>query len=255
MLTTKASARRTGIPRVIHQRTNRRGIMTIQRNHEPENRCADQRDPAKELEALYNEVDHFLRRQFRAENCVSFVKLVEEYADKHSTWRDRRLLCTIADLRNLIVHTRTATCPCVAVPSPAIMADLRRCCENLLHPKRVESRFLREVAVVRHDHSLLHVLREIKETDYSQFPVLREGRFCGLLTENGITRWLAQHVACEMSLVEFSDAVVEQVLGEEEKRKNCRFVSRKEREDRVAEMFKEDRLLEAVLITTNGKRT
>ena len=44
-------------------------------------------------------------------------------------------------------------------------------------------------------------------------------RFRGLLTENGITRWFAYHVATKVSLVELQDVHVKQALeNEEEKR-------------------------------------
>jgi CBS domain-containing protein len=76
-----------------------------------------------------------------------------------------------------------------------------------------------------------------------------------LLTENGVTRWLAGHVVRTLSLVELDDIRVEQVLRNEEERRNYHFVPRDVRVDDVSALFAKQALLEAALITTNGKET
>jgi predicted transcriptional regulator len=60
----------------------------------------------------------------------------------------------------------------------------------------------------------------IKKHDYSQFPIYDEDEFVGLLTENGITRWLAKHVTQVLSLVDFEEIPVSALLQEEEMREN-----------------------------------
>ena len=97
------------------------------------------------------------------------------------------------------------------------------------------------------------VLKTIKHRDYSQFPVYEDGRFRGLLTENGITRWLAHHVMTKLSLVELEDVPVKDVLESEERRRNYHFMPRDTRVDDVVAQFASGELLEAVLITATGK--
>ena len=82
-----------------------------------------------------------------------------------------------------------------------------------------------------------------------------EKRFRGLLTENGVTRWLAHHVATALSLVELDDVPVGQVLQNEEERRNYHFVPRDMRVDDVSALFARQTLLEAALITASGKET
>jgi hypothetical protein len=76
--------------------------------------------------------------------------------------------------------------------------------------------------------------------------------FKGLLTENGITRWLAHHVTKTLSIVDLEDVSVRDVVPEEEKRENWAFVSREEAIDAVRGLFIDKKLLEAVLITHSG---
>jgi len=85
--------------------------------------------------------------------------------------------------------------------------------------------------------------------------VYDDKQFHGLLTENGVTRWLAHHVVRTLSLVELDDIPVGKVLQNEEERKNHQFVSRDMRVDDVSALFAKQTLLEAVLITASGKQT
>jgi len=63
---------------------------------------------------------------------------------------------------------------------------------RLSAPELVIPRFQRDVTRISHRDTLVHVLNLVRKNDFSQFPVYREGRFVGLITENGITRWMAQ---------------------------------------------------------------
>jgi predicted transcriptional regulator len=114
-------------------------------------------------------------------------------------------------------------------------------------------RFQRSGEVVTPDESLAKVLKRVSQKEYSQFPVYDGDKFRGLLTENGITRWLAHHVSKKMSLVELEEVPIKQVLPEEETRPNWLFVSRNHTVDEVKGLFAEKELLEAVLITDAGK--
>jgi predicted transcriptional regulator len=215
----------------------------------------EQLDLIEQFEANYNATDHFLRKALGSEKQVPFAHLVTEYARRHRGWRDADLLRTIAEIRNAIVHSKTEPYHYFAVPTPTIAKNLKLCREGLINPVRVIPTFQRKVERVSVDDSLTRVLRIIAKQDYSQFPVYEAERFIGLLTENGITRWFAQHVSTKLSLVELDDVSARQVLKGEEGRKNYHFVCRDTRVDEVSGLFASERLLEAVLITARGKES
>ena len=77
----------------------------------------------------------------------------------------------------------------------------------------------------------------------------------GLLTENGITRWLAKHIERTLSLVDLDEAFVSELLREEEQRNNCPFIGPDVTVDSVRSMYLEQEMLEAVLITENSQRS
>jgi predicted transcriptional regulator len=216
----------------------------------------EQLDLIEHFEADYNAVDHFLRKALSNDQYVPFVQLVNEYSRKHAGWRDDAdLLKTIARVRNAIVHGKTEPYRYVAVPTPAIVRHLRVCRDRLTNPARVIPTFQRAVETVPIHEALSRVLKIIRGRDYSQFPIYEAKRFRGLLTENGITRWLAHHVATKLSLIELDDIPVNQVLQNEESRKTHHFVARDVRVDDVSALFASHELLEAVLITASGKES
>ena len=94
----------------------------------------------------------------------------------------------------------------------------------MINPARALPTFQRTVETISIHDTLTSVLKIIDQRDYSQFPVYEDERFRGLLTENGVTRWLARHVLELSPLVELDDIPVSQVLRNEEERKNHQFV-------------------------------
>ena len=209
----------------------------------------------EQFEADYNAIDNFLRKSLGTDRQVSFTHLVNQYSERHRGWGNGELLRTIADIRNAIVHGKTEPYRYVAIPTSTIAQQLSNCRDRLLNPARAIPKFQHTVQILSMEESLAGVLNKIDERDYSQFPVYQERLFRGLLTENGITRWLAHHVATELSLIELGDVRVSHVLKEEENRKNWKFVSRSVRVDDVRGLFAIQPVLEAVLITANGNET
>jgi len=89
-----------------------------------------------------------------------------------------------------------------------------------MNPARAVPTFQRGVETISIHDTLSRALKIIEARDYSQFPVYEGRRFRGLLTENGVTRWLARHVSQSVSSVMLGDIPVSQVLQNEEERKN-----------------------------------
>ena len=209
----------------------------------------------EQFEADFNGIEKFLRKVAGGDRYEPFMRLVNKYLSSHPTWTDAEFLRMAASVRNAIVHGKTEPYRHVAVPTPTTVRNLRACRDRLTNAPGVIPAFQREVESVSVHDDLAKLLGIIKERDYSQFPVYETGGFRGLVTENGITRWLARHVSTELSLVELEDISVKEVLRNEEKRENYRFVRQDVRVDDVRGLFALHDLLEAVLITNSGKKS
>jgi predicted transcriptional regulator len=205
--------------------------------------------------AAYNAIDRELRHRTGLPKETSFSAVVRQFVDANNSWRSQRhRLLVVGELRNFLVHEEADPFDRLAVPVAEVVEALESMQRWL--SQRVLPAFQREVVTVHASDTLASVLQTISKRDLSQFPVLDlEGRYCGLLTENGITRWLAHHTTGQqMTLVEFEEVSVAQVLEEEERRATAKFMSRNEPLEAVLVAFVEQPHLEAVLITETGKR-
>lgn len=213
---------------------------------------ADERDRVERFIAAYNSIDRELRHRMGAKSHVPFAALAREYGAKHQFWPDSRQLLILADLRNFVVHTKTEPHKYLAVPAIETVEAIEGI-RHRLH-ERVIPRFQRTVTTVQLTDSLADVLALVNEREFSQFPAYDEaGNYQGLLTENGIARWLASYAVHKETIIEFEDVCVVDLLDKEEARPNCAFCSRNEAVHVVFSKFGQNPQLEAVLVTTSGK--
>lgn len=204
--------------------------------------------------AAYNRIDAELRRRLSLDTFPSFTRVVGEYADKHRYWQEAPRLETYADLRNLITHTSIEAFQRVAIPTQVVVEDIERIEKEL--DERVFPRFQSDVTTVGWQNSLKDTLAHIDSTGFSQFPVYAgENDFRGLLTENGITRWLARTSNGKVDTIDLGAVTIAAVMAQEEARENVMFVARTTPFLDVREAFVRRPLLEAILITHSGKDT
>jgi predicted transcriptional regulator len=214
--------------------------------------------PDRELidrfEAAYNTVDRFLRHSLRQDSGVPFQEVVRQASRLRSIRSsERELLRRIGELRNVVVHTKIVPNGYIAVPTLDIVRSLEAIRDRLARPVMAIPLFQKAVEALQPNDTLVHALRAVRKRDFSQFPVYEKGRFLGLLTENGITRWLALHLERDDSLIELADIPVSRVLHEEKNTKqNCVFARRQISSLEVRELFASRELLEAVIFTDKG---
>ena len=187
--------------------------------------------------------------------------LINGYESKNSYLRDSaNRLRHLAEIRNVLTHQRgTAFGYPVAVTSNSIAA-LREIKEHLVRPEPVSTRFCREVKMVSATDSLAHVVAMAFENGFSQFPVVDDGQFHGLVTENEITRWLGRRVKANVSEVDLRRASVKIVLKEKDPTTKgiafFRFRCLHAPLEEVMGLFSIEPTLEVVLLTQSGsKRT
>jgi len=217
---------------------------------------SEQQDLIERFLVAFNSIEDYLRQQLKEPPETSFRQLVDRYGGKQPVWYQRTgsQLRSFADLRNALVHMRYGQKQYLSVPLPRVVERLEQICKSLTRPEKVIPKFQRNVHTLKSTDSLASVLRCIDKYAFSQIPIYDgERSFCGLLTENGITRWLAAHVANQLTLVEFDETAVEKILSQEESQSNCQFVSRRRTTIDVVGMFSRKPILEAVLITQDGK--
>jgi len=204
----------------------------------------------------YNGIQKRLASELKMTPEEQLYRLIDAYTDRYPTWErgDGRWLRDIAPLRNALVHGGVTGATYLAVPLEQVVTRIEAVHDRLLHPRLAIPAFARQVLTLDASDTIASALAQVRENNYSQFPVYSGGAFQGLLTENGITRWLARaHAGHETSIVDLEEERVDAVLALEEARESWAFVCRCAPIDEVFTLFLNKPLLEAVLITHSGK--
>ena len=220
-------------------------------------RVMTEKDRVERFEAAYNRIDHALtemvdRRGRRQKH--PFAAKVRIAANRY-----RRLgkyvdfLLEIGDLRNAIVHNRTDQDYYIAVPNEDTVTKLEAIEQRMFSPPSVSPQFVRKVITLRADQSLVDVLELVRNDGYSRYPVYEDKRFVGLLTTNGLARWMAEHAKTGRLDVALREVSIEEVVAADHRKDSVAFVARSALLDDVDAMFSDHKPLEAVIITEHGK--
>ncbi len=201
--------------------------------------------------SAFNDADKYIRAA--AGGHGSFGRAVRAYAARHRYWTDAEDLLVLAELRNFIVHNVDDRLGYVALPTEEALRRMEEIRDSLLDPERVFPRYRRKVVTLSPDAPLTEALRIMRSESFSQIPVYGREGFAGLLTENGVVRWLALRIG-EGCTADLSKARVGEVLKEEEEMEKLAFCGRGTRLDEVVYLFSEQPALEAVLITEHGRK-
>lgn len=202
----------------------------------------------------YNQIDAFMRQQIGADEYLGFTDVVRQFSERRPRFDGAKDLHLYAKFRNLLVHGQRLTEP-LFEPSAEVLSRIEFIRDGLISPQTAFSKFGRKVVVVSPSTTLLAVLNLVRESDLSQFPIYENGSFQGLLTENGMTRWLAHHVSNNGSILELDDHSVAEVHALQEERLAAKLVGRDTPVDIVESLFAEHLFLKAVIITHSGKST
>ncbi len=200
--------------------------------------------------AAYNAIDQYLRKRTQEKKETPFGTLLKRYEETKPSWSDGDQLRKYADLRNVLIHSRTKPGEVLAIPTTVIVEDIEGILARLKKKISLTELGASGVISLKTKSKLPEVLNLIRENDFSQFPVYDEdGTFCGLLTENGLTRWLANENHQRLEMIDLNDWDVASLLDNEEERTNCTFLSRNTEFDTVIDQFRKNIFLEAVIIT------
>ena len=176
-----------------------------------------------EFLALFNELEITLQKVLDSKETM-FILLEQAKAQSRinpvSVHWD--LLYAARQLRNLLTHQTTTDIPEIAEPSTYLIETLKRIITQYKSPVSIMEYLKAQkdetIITFKVGESLQRVLTVIKEKHYSQFPVFDDHEYIGLISENGITNWLAEKVSDESMMSEDLVAVkIDEVLKLEEK--------------------------------------
>lgn len=131
-------------------------------------------------------------------------------------------LIDYADLRNVLVHNKQGNVY-LAEPNVDVLKTLEHVIRVIDNPKKVKDYFLSDVKTLTSDMTLLDVMTMIKQYRYSHYPVFEKDTCIGILTDNGIVHYLADHNLSETS---YKDVDVKMLLASDDHHQAFKCISK-----------------------------
>lgn len=206
------------------------------------------------FEQAYNGIDRALKDELATSDYLPFRTLLEEHHKRAPQWNDKEDLIEYSRLRNVVVHNRAYPYEFYAVPTLATVEHIEKIFQHLTRPERALPRWKRDVKIVQASATLASVLALINRLEYSRFPVYEGKNFEGLLTENGITRWIARQGAKNLTTIDLEKHTAREMLSLDRRRDNCEFLRGDATVEDVRFCFTRNPKLEAVLLTGSGQQ-
>lgn len=149
----------------------------------------------------FNAIENHLKTRLN-DDISPFMQLAETYVRSYGIPQELPALRAFASLRNALVHNNYYGGKPVAEPVPAVVERIEALADKIIRPPTVMHVLPhRTVASFDPHDPVSSVLEEIRDNDYSQFPIYEDKSYRGLLTTNCIARWLA-HGLSTVGLVE-----------------------------------------------------
>jgi predicted transcriptional regulator len=212
-------------------------------------------DIVEQFEITFNQIHQHLKELNGYPKNDNFVELLQRSKLKHSVIRVHfDQLKQYAKLRNAIVHERISGDYFIATPHTDVVDQLKRIKRTLDQPPKALEFATQPVLYFKEDTDLTHIIEAFEEHGISQFPIYNLDRsFAGLLTNDGIVRWLSQNTP--KGKVDLETVNASHVLACE-KDKSVEFLQSSatvfELEERFERSLDENRKLKAVILTESG---
>jgi predicted transcriptional regulator len=225
----------------------------------PSGLTSSQRENIEEFLHLFADVEAALKTRLarRANDPTGVRALIDAYAARNPYWTDSaNRLRNLADIRNLLTHQRGIAYGYPIALAPSSLHAIREIKEHLMKLEPVSTRYRKSIKCVSPDDSLASVLALAFENGFSQFPVVNNGRFSGLITENEVIRWLGRRTLVHSVEVNLAAVSVRMVLKERDPFLRGIPIFHFEKIDAPVEevmgRFSAEPALEAILLTSGG---
>ena len=161
-----------------------------------------------------------------------------------------------AKLRNALVHDKRNLNYYIAEPHIQVVEHIEKIAKILTSPNSALSIATKEVIFYQYDDQITNVIKGIKKHPYSRYPIYHKEKFKGILRTSDIVKWMSEHL--DNSILDVCNITVSDVMNLKSVTQHpVEFTAKSANIFEVEELFekahKQNRKLEAVIITENGK--
>jgi Hemolysins and related proteins containing CBS domains len=200
----------------------------------------------------FNRIEKWLRNELGNPKNMGFSQMVRKLSSqsKLGVHKFEDDLLQMSQLRNAIVHEKISEDFVIAEPNEWLVEQILSIESELLRPELVLPRFGKHVTGFEQDLPLQELLKIVAQKRYSQFPLYKKGKFQGLITLRGLGYWLAKETLSGELLLAGRKA--KELLFSDGKQSNYAFVSEQTSVHTAEQMFRDNGVLDAILITKDG---
>lgn len=194
----------------------------------------------------YKEIEEILKNIGHEDNTFSDNLMKLKYNSVIKPFY--RELMIHKDIRNLLSHNSMGV-----YPNEETLTNLIKIKNTLQSPTLVYDLIKNQPHKLEDKTSVLQIMADIKDMNYSQFPVYEDKKFIGLITSNCIARWLASKVDNSGEILfDLSKSNARDVIEFKEELDDAKFIPRRMN---IYEFFDEmDNKTSVWIITETGNK-
>lgn len=198
---------------------------------------------------LFKELEDYLTNEYTTnfQNVNhSFISMLNNTKDPYIINNDEDIKL-INNIRNKLAHGKSSKYLKI---TDEVINLIEKVVTNLPAHKNARDYMTEKIITFSLETSLDNVLREVKEKEISQFPIYQENDFIGLLTDNGISKWLSTQI--KEDIISISETMVGDIIDRDENKMSYRFISERTSYQEIVNIFSTNYNMSALLVTKNG---
>lgn len=218
-------------------------------------------DAARKFVAIYNELDHYMRKKINAAAYIDHGQLLRDMAEKHFIFNEHITeLRLFSEIRNLIVHNPYPNINPIFQPHEHLVERYQEIFKKIKNPPKaisiaIPASTIFTVTLQDDVHKVLEVM--IKKT-YTYVPVMENGKFLGVFSESVLACYYAEKKDFIMGKEAKVEDFKEFLPFEKHPNEYFEFVSRDTLLSEIVEIFqsnlKKRKRIGVVYITERGKK-
>ena len=201
----------------------------------------------------YNQIEQALKQQNNLKPNLSYTETIRLSARNNAIVRKYEdELIDYGRLRNSIVHSFNDN-HVIADPHDEVVEKYENITQIVCAPPlAINTVVVKDVKCVDYDITLKEVMLAMYKTEFSNFPVYKDGMLIGVANAGRITKMLGQKIYNKENLSEVFDMPIGDLVKNISQEGFYAISDNSVTLDKILNMFTENRKLSMVLITKNG---
>lgn len=161
----------------------------------------------------FNELESVIQHRLKVDsknNLGALLRIASQSHDQLITSHYEEL-DFLRNFRNILVHEGIQAEGEIATPSDYLIQQVETMTTIVREAKKVKDLFRSKVISFNLDDNLHDVLRAVNQYGYTKFPVFANQRLVGVITDNGITKFMASRL--QEDLISIKSVHLESILA------------------------------------------